>query len=334
MPPILKFLFVLIIIILVCISLFFINPNSDVSFHKFRAKISPQLEKILERISNSENDVTGGAVLWGNPSEKKLYPLFTKKWEEYTWDQIYSDNKLFNTIYAEREKILEFLNIDWDPIRAQLAHELKQPNEFAGIIRFELRNDRLIPKITKSEESKDIGNDDVYAASVSGEIVERLQKTPGHCFYHTHPPNGMPCLSPADAIVCASQIFSNLFLHAVISVPMISLYGLEQKRIIEFYKKPNDERRAVFAQYLFDLFASLESVRSWRYWGVEDLANILRKFQFRHEVFPTDKYTPLSRELYKGFSWSDFETLEYQLSLLKEYESKYNKVYKKNKNQK
>lgn len=240
-------------------------------------------------------------------SNKASFPeIHSKKlnfsWTQYkSWNALKKDTKATKAYLVDKQAILENPNIDWTMVMLEVLPKLKDNYEYIGLINIKDDNKTMyVSEIHKSNIENGTINDDTTFAAISSELLEKMANIPALFMFHTHPDDKRACQLPSSQDIAASIYYATHGHYAasiLISTYGILLYGVNDEMMRHFYK--NNPRNFKLAQsnYIHDVVAAHESIRSWNKHKMKDYINFFEKYRMFLYVYPSPAFVAENRRI-------------------------------------
>lgn len=233
-------------------------------------------------------------------SNKMSFPKFHPRklnfaWTQYkSWKSLKKDIKATNTYLNDKQSILENPNIDWTQVMLEVLPKLKENYEYIGLINIKEDNKTMyVSEIHKSSIENGTIDDDTTFAAISSELLEKMANIPALFMFHTHPDDKRACQLPSSQDIAAAVYYATHGHYAasiLISTFGIMLYGVNNEMMKYFYKNPSNDFKLAQSNYIHDIVAAHESMRSWNKHRIKDYVDFFAQYRMFLYIYPSSRF--------------------------------------------
>jgi len=294
-----------------------ISPNNYKSegYINFSKEIYHNIANHSINLTKLDIKSVKNSTLQAKRTKPKSYEKYTH-WASFeNWDQLQKDPVAKKEYLEEKNKIIEYPNLDWSDVLKELLTKLKENREYIGIINLNKKTNKLyIKKYEGSPTTADEENSDTTFASIPSYLVDKYSNIVGLFMFHTHPEDIRGSPLPSSYDLSAALYFSSISRFAasvIISRYGVLMYGLSIYGY-NFLSKSKDYNLAVL-NLSFDVIAAHESIRSWSKWRLSDYSKFYERYKMFMHIFPSSEY--VSDNIKYDNEWNINNAISYDLIL-------------------
>ena len=292
------------------------SNNNDIedTFHATEEGINEVVEEICDIINpNLEEHVNGGNLVLDKKhknivdSKKSLYSNIIHKplqleskranWMQYTtWDALKKHRDATHTYLKDRNTVLNNGDLDWSKVLEIMNPKLFDLYEYIGLININDDNKTLyISELYRSDIKIGSINSETTFASISGEMVYKVGRIPALFMFHTHPAHPECCPLPSSHDLATAIYYATAGQYAgsvIISRYGVLIYGLSDYMMKYFSNKDLSQRELKLARlnYVHDVVAAHESIRSWGKHKLKDYINFYEQYRMFLYIYPSSEF--------------------------------------------
>ncbi len=216
----------------------------------------------------------------------------TKRWTTYTtWEELNKNQEALDNYITEKKTILNFPSIDWTEVIASTHKLLDESIEYIG--RIDIKDDGKTAYVSYLE-AVPMAKSDLNYAIIPEQTLKKVSSKPAFFVFHTHPNDETcdPLPSTNDIIVAAKWSTLNRYVASLlISKYGIFMYGISNDCMKSIHSGSSWKHN--FHNYIFDLVANHECIRSWTKHNLRERLQIYDRLRMFMHIFPSSILTAI-----------------------------------------
>ena len=239
-------------------------------------------------------------ILYSNIIHKKPARILESKranWMQYTtWETLKKHRDASQAYLKDRNNILKNHDLDWSKVLEIMNPKLYDLYEYIGLINLNDDGKTLyISELYRSDIKIGSVNSETTFASISGEMVYKVGRIPALFMFHTHPAHPECCPLPSSHDLATSIYYATAGQYAgsvIISRFGVLIYGINNDMMNYFANKNVSTRELKLARlnYVHDVVAAHESIRSWAPHHMEDYIKFFSQYRMFLYIYPSSDF--------------------------------------------